>query len=75
MQYDPVVARRDVIALYAAIIAQAVKDYKNGRDRKGVIKFLNSAWGRSILDVLDLSHDVLVAKLKEEVENAKANAT
>ena len=66
--YDPTIAKRDVLNIYAAIVRKAAEDYRRNYDRPGVMRFLNSEWGRSILDVLDLSHDVLVAKLKEEVE-------
>lgn len=66
--YDPGAAKRDVITLYSAIISQAVKDYQQGFNRGSVMKFLNSDWGRSILDVLGLDHDIMVAKLREGVK-------
>ena len=66
--YDPTVARRDVIKIYAAILTQAVEDYRHNYDRPGVMRFLNSDWGRVILDILQLDHDAVVTRLKEEVE-------
>ena len=63
--YDPTTVKRDVLNIYAAILTQAVEDYRRGYDRPGVMWFLNSDWGRGILDVLGLSHDAVIAKLKE----------
>lgn len=66
--YDPTIAKRDVLNIYAAIVRQAAEDYRRNYDRPGVMRFLNSDWGRGILDVLQLDHEAVVAMLKEEVE-------
>lgn len=47
--------------LAAAIIWQAIKDLRRAPadhdpERRAVLRFLNSPWGRFLLDLLDLGH-------------------
>lgn len=63
-----VLNNQDVRSLVSAILLQAVTDYKNEQYKEEVTEFLQSNYGKTLCDTVDLNPDWVLKQLENQTK-------